>query len=309
MAILLSNDIVATFPSDFKLVHFYSVGRCGSTLLCKAMDATEHCQSLSEPDVFTILSRYTMKQSKMSLIGHQNKLVSIIKAALILLAHYCLLNKPSKKVVILKYRSNCILGAQPIQKAYPLAKTIFLYRDAISHNESFTRAFIINNYWKYWLYTTLRIDTPPWQFSESMCESGWGDMDDLMTGVFNYSGRHGYVWTSFCFWISSIEAAARLHQEDPEHFFHFIADYATLIEQKDTCLKKLCHALGIEFQEDDVRAIEKVFAKNSQEGTTIQSNKMGKSSDVWYGDWERNILMDIMKYHNGIADHIDYTFK
>jgi hypothetical protein len=84
MAILLSNDIVATFPSDFKLVHFYIVGRCGSTLLSKAMDTTEHCQSLSEPDIFTILSRYTMRQSKVSLTEHQNKLVSIIKAALIL---------------------------------------------------------------------------------------------------------------------------------------------------------------------------------------------------------------------------------
>jgi hypothetical protein len=142
-----------------------------------------------------------------------------------------------------------------------------------------------------------------------MCESGWGDMDDLMTGVFNYSGRHGYLWTSFCLWISSIEAAARLHKKDAEHFFHFIVDYATLIEQKDTCVKNLFNALEIDFHETDIKAIENVFAKNSQEGTKVQSNKMGKTFDSWYGDWERNILVDIMKCHNGIADNIDYAFE
>ncbi|CAF0907927.1 unnamed protein product [Rotaria sordida] len=60
MAISLSNELAVTFPVDFQLIHLYNVGRCGSTLLCKAMNATEDCQSLSEPDFFTGLYNYGM---------------------------------------------------------------------------------------------------------------------------------------------------------------------------------------------------------------------------------------------------------
>lgn len=305
----LIDDIAATFPSDFKLVHFYSVGRCGSTLLCQAMDATEHCQSLSEPDIFTNLTHFTIKQSNLSLTEHQKKLVSIFRAGLILLVHFCLSNKPNKKVLFVKYRSNCIPAAEPIQLAYPSAKTIFLHRDALSHNESFTRAFIINNYLKYWLYTTLRIDKPSWTFTKSMVESGWIDMDDLLDNIFDYPGHHGYIWISFCFWISSMETAARLRQKNPQDFFHFITDYNSLLKNKQECIKNLFNTLDIRFQNDDVEAIERVFTKDSQKGTGIQSNTMGNASDKWYGDWERRLILDLLKHHNGVANRIDYDFE
>ncbi len=309
MAISLVNDLVATFPIDFKLVHLYNVGRCGSTLLCKVMNDTEQCQSLSEPDVFSILQHYATKQSKLSLVDHRNKLISMYRVALILLAHFCLLNKPTKKVLILKYRSHCILGAHAMQQAYPSAKTIFLYRNAVEHSESFIRAFVTKSYWKYWIYITFRLDNAKGKLPESLFQSGWGDMDELMTGVLKYPGHQGLLWVSFCFWLSAIEAAARLRTKDPENFFHYILDYTTLMEQKDTCIKNLYNALEIKFQQEDKETIEKVFQKNSQEGVRIQSDKVGKTSDIWYGEWERNILVNIMKYHKGIVEDIDYAFK
>ena len=190
MAIPLAEEVVTTFPADFKLVHLYSVGRCGSTLLCKLMNATEQCQSLSEPDIFAILYCYTTKHSKLSLVDHRKKLISTYRIAIILLAHFALLNKPTKKVLVLKHRSSCILGGQPMQEGYPSAKTIFLYRNGLAHSESFIRAFFTKYYWKYWLYTTLRLDNARGKLAESLFESGWGDMDDLMTNVLQY------LWTS-----------------------------------------------------------------------------------------------------------------
>jgi hypothetical protein len=273
------------------------------------MNATEQCQSLSEPDIFSILYCYTTEHSKLSLVEHRNKVISIYRVALILLAHFGLLNKPTKKVLVLKYRSNCILGGQAIQQAYPSAKTIFLYRNAIGHSESFIRAFFTKSYWKYWIYTALRLDNVKGKLPESLFQSGWGDMDDLMAGVLKYPGHQGLLWVSFCFWISAIEAAARLRTKDPENFFHCIVDYTALMEQKDTCIENLYSALGIKFQQEDKKAIEGAFKKNSQEGASIQSDKMEKTSDVWYGEWERKILVEIMKYHKGIVEDIDYAFK
>merc|ERR1711933_230559 len=67
---------------NVRILHLFNTGRCGSTLLCRALGVTGATQSISEPDVFTNL----VLQPRLR--EHPNAQRKLCFASTILLAHW-----------------------------------------------------------------------------------------------------------------------------------------------------------------------------------------------------------------------------
>lgn len=108
------------YPSHVVLLH--SVGRCGSTLLCKALGQLGDVVTLSEPDVYTHIAG--MRPSDGS---RDRELIELARSATRFL---CRSETPQQDTVwILKFRSQCIEMADLLHEACPNAHALFLARD------------------------------------------------------------------------------------------------------------------------------------------------------------------------------------
>ena len=116
------NDLARTLPDPSHLVLLYSVGRCGSTLLCKALDGLGGIVTLSEPDVYTHIAG--MRPSDGSRDAELTELMG--SAARFSCRHTTTGQNP---VHILKFRSQCTEMADLFHEACPDAYALFLARE------------------------------------------------------------------------------------------------------------------------------------------------------------------------------------
>lgn len=128
------HQLAAALPADKKLLLIYSVGRCGSTLLSQVFDSVEGILSLSEPDYFTNVVLMRDKNGR-----RDAELTQLLQSA-IAIQQKPLPNRHDHTVAI-KFRSSGVEIADLIYAAYPDAKNLFLYRDAIKRTRSEVRAF------------------------------------------------------------------------------------------------------------------------------------------------------------------------
>ena len=125
------------FEEVIKPLFLYSTGRCGSTLLCNLMGDCADIVAISESDYFTqipfLLRQYRTRAGASKI---ETELASITYDLTVLLLAHIRIRHPEQEVVF-KLRSQCIEGAELIQCAFPDARHIFLYRDAIATVNSF----------------------------------------------------------------------------------------------------------------------------------------------------------------------------
>jgi len=119
-------------PQFEDLILIFSAGRCGSTLLSKIWGRLHDTLSLSEPDVFTTLNQ----------LWHQGTLtdgevVNLMQDSVRLLYRTTI----ARKRFVLKLRAACIESAELMYRAFPKAKYIFMYRNAVDCVDSHLRAF------------------------------------------------------------------------------------------------------------------------------------------------------------------------
>lgn len=115
------NALARTLPDPEHLILLYSVGRCGSTLLCRALDRLGGTVTLSEPDVYTHIAgmrpRGGSRDAELTeLAGSTARFSCRDKTAR---------QNPSR---ILKFRSQCTEMADLLHKACPNAYALFLTR-------------------------------------------------------------------------------------------------------------------------------------------------------------------------------------
>ena len=115
-----------------ELVLLYSVGRCGSTLVSKLWQALPDTYSLSEPDVFTDIS----KLRELRLLGDG-------EATQLLETTVRLAYKPRRACTrfVLKFRARCIDLAELMYGLFPAARLLFIYRNAFDCIDSYVRVF------------------------------------------------------------------------------------------------------------------------------------------------------------------------
>ena len=119
-----------------RLVLLYSTGRCGSTLLSRAFGQAPGVVSLSEPDVLTQIVGLRPTD------GSADREVEALAAASVRLL--CKPNAAHTRAEtrwVIKFRSMGIEVADLLHRAFPAARSLFLYRDAEAVVESSLRAY------------------------------------------------------------------------------------------------------------------------------------------------------------------------
>jgi hypothetical protein len=117
----------------------HTTGRCGSSLLIKALDYLDCAQAASEPDIFTdvheMLERGLLKRPHA---------VSLLRAACLLLVHRLRADRPDRPLVVLKLRNLTATwrAAELLPEALPEAKNLLMWRRADDVIGSFDAAVV-----------------------------------------------------------------------------------------------------------------------------------------------------------------------
>ncbi len=126
------KTLAQQLPEPNQFIFLYSTGRCGSTLLSQVFNALDSVMSLSEADVLSQFIHLRNGDSKRD-------------AELIELLHCCVrfVYKPTPfktaSVHVAKLRNQCIETIDLFETAYPNAKKLFLYRNAVDWVRSIYR--------------------------------------------------------------------------------------------------------------------------------------------------------------------------
>lgn len=114
------NALAEELPDPSRVVLLHSVGRCGSTLLCKALGELGEVTTISEPDAYTCA--VGMREPDGS---RDAELTGLLRSATRFLGQYA----ASEDVLLLKFRGWCLEVADLLHRALPHAHALFLTRD------------------------------------------------------------------------------------------------------------------------------------------------------------------------------------
>ncbi|MBF0425091.1 MAG: tetratricopeptide repeat protein [Magnetococcales bacterium] len=120
------SALAATFPDTLlrrtRLVFLYSVGRCGSTLLSRALQTLPGVVSISEPDFPTQIMATEPDPAE-----DTAWLVHLLRHAVVALCRPYI--GDGGRCIVLKFRAECLFRAELLQRAFPAARNIFMTRN------------------------------------------------------------------------------------------------------------------------------------------------------------------------------------
>ncbi|XP_019623311.1 PREDICTED: uncharacterized protein LOC109469264 [Branchiostoma belcheri] len=301
------TDALTESLSEVKNIFLHSTGRCGSTLMCKAMDVMSQVQAVSEPDIFTLIFEHAWARDVPLTSEEEAEAVMLLKHSITLLNYCFLQNDPTRTIICYKPRSVAVFVADLMQRAVPDAKNIFLYRDLPGYYDSTIQLIFSGRYWLYFFATTLRLDV---MFLSVMLKS--------IPRMFRYvyalprmatcPVRRGMPFLFVTFWIIHMQQACELIQDDSDNFFRACLSYEQLLEHKEQIILKVLEKLDVP-TDNDASEMRAVFDVGSQEGTAMQSGrkKGDKISSSWVGSWERNFFLTALKHFDGDVDEPDFV--
>lgn len=119
-------QVTASLQAPETLILLYSIGRCGSTLLSKVFSQVEGVYSLSEPDIYTNLSYLRDEKAR------EAELIQVVESCTLLLC-------AGRQTAAIKFRSHAIGISHWLGAAFPAARNIFMYRNALTWAQSVNR--------------------------------------------------------------------------------------------------------------------------------------------------------------------------
>ena len=268
---------------DRWLILIYNIGRSGTTVTSAAFGQVENVISFSEPEVFTQLVQMR------DFSGSNDALIGKLTAACIRLT--CKQSAPKQQPIwALKFTSHACDLVDLICQSFPIAKCLFLYRNAEPWFDSYMRAFsmylspeVIKEQWS-WCKSAIRmVDAYPISDPNEI-------PDEIAIGLIM-----GLMWLNnmdICYQM--IEAG---HPILPVRYEDLKADPLPVMEK----IFEYCGVPPV-----DERALAEVFATDSQAGTGIAQDKI--SQKKW--DFDPELLVTL---HQVIAEHpvintVDYRF-
>ncbi len=119
-----------------QVILLFNIGRCGSTLVSRALNAVPSVWSLSEPDIYTRLASDSIFSTKPAGYTDQ-EVMRLVRAGTRLLFR----PPPGReaRVLAVKFRSQASVQAELFHRGMPEASCVFLYREALSWANSFYR--------------------------------------------------------------------------------------------------------------------------------------------------------------------------
>lgn len=222
-------------PKGLILVH--SVGRCGSTLLSKVLQAVPSIHSLSEPDDLTQLLKHRSSDRLGELLRSSVKWRGKPRAG-----------NPADQLAI-KTRSEVIAMADELGNCFPNARHLFLYRDAVSWMRSIYRGWPTDR------------DVYDDEANRKMAE-GWARTIPLIEEYRREDKPLNAVQIRLMAWIMCMEAYLRLEQIAVPtlsiRFEDLVASPAAVLER----IFEFCDIGNV-----DWAPIEDVLSRDSQAGT------------------------------------------
>ncbi|MFN3729313.1 MAG: sulfotransferase [Fimbriimonadaceae bacterium] len=172
-------------PPEGRLIWIHSVGRCGSTLVSKALDTLPHVRSLSEPDDLT---QIVLLRSEKAL--PDTELAALIESSV---RWRCRPAQDAATRFAIKTRSEVTSIAGFLTQLYPRAKHVFLYRDGTSWANSVFKSR--------WLDADLTAPIDPGDLRK-----GWARMIPLVAERIAAGAPLNPVEVRTLGWISAMES-------------------------------------------------------------------------------------------------------
>jgi hypothetical protein len=244
-------DRINPTKNPIELILIYSVGRCGSTLLSKVFDRVG-IQSLSEPDVFSQIVGLRNPDK-----SNDEQITGILKACIYLLA------KPTgdKKTscCAIKFRSFAIELADLIYRAFPDAKSIFLYRNAEDTIKSSIRSFGILSK----MLPTIKENMNLYSRFIPLLKDYADDIDFTDSQAVE-------LYTTL--WLSTMQSYLSLHKQG---ITTCALRYEDLVAQPEQILSDLFQQCGLAIAQ--VKNGCEAFNRDSQEGSSLSRENTRKN--------------------------------
>eukprot|EP00049_Salpingoeca_infusionum_P022939 m.9630 g.9630 ORF g.9630 m.9630 type:complete len:484 (-) comp5476_c1_seq1:80-1531(-) len=230
-----------------KVLVVHSTGRCGSTLLSKALGAAHLVRSLAEPDIYSAITlAMNHKNDKLD----KDVGASILRFATVHLARRITITSSAvipntanmetvvaeANIVAIKTRSWVMSIAHELAAALPESKTIFLYRDPMAVVDSFCAAFLNNPVTKF--LRAWNLDT------HLIMKAGWmQEFIDAVAPIYKEPrfqvdalDQLGVVGNIAMLWISGMEQAYECLTDGT---FDCSLRYKELVDYKEDMLNEL----------------------------------------------------------------------
>jgi hypothetical protein len=216
-------------PAHALLLH--STGRCGSTLLTRALNAIDGVSAFSEPDIFT----------QLAMSGRLSD--GVTRDAFVRLYRNCLkmFCRGSAGLFVLKFRSVVCEHADYLAAALPAAKSLFLYRNALDVAASTARI--------------MKRSLSGWQLSERE-RRVWSLMTPLLATLDPAVDAYDLLAS---FWAGPVLRYLHLHEAMP---WLGAMRYEELVSDGLGAVRAVLAGCGI--HAGNLRALEQVFETDSQ---------------------------------------------
>jgi hypothetical protein len=248
----LAQDVTL---EERNLLLIYSVGRCGSTLVSKVLNATDGVVSLSEPDVYTQLLQLRAEGMP------DDELANMLETSTRLLYATTQVRSRGSRCA-LKFRSEVIEFGQIFAERFAQARIVFLYRQLESWARSAGRMF--------------RIYDPA---DAERVARIYQHFKDTMPLFATYATRRGAAPLSAVFlaslWASTMQRALELqaagHAMVAMRYEDLQADpRRTLMAFFDACELALTRP----------EALDAILAQDSQAGTSLSRQQLQEREDI-----------------------------
>ncbi|XP_078586085.1 uncharacterized protein LOC144867951 isoform X2 [Branchiostoma floridae x Branchiostoma japonicum] len=136
-------DAISDKIAHVQEVFVYMTARCGSTLLTRAVEATSVAQACSEPEVLDTICLEIIRSRRHSetpssyhtaqipaVLMHDATSVALLRNVVSML-NYNLVTSDlrHRSIIFYKLQARPVLAADAMHRAFPTAKTVFLYRN------------------------------------------------------------------------------------------------------------------------------------------------------------------------------------
>ena len=230
------NAACETLPMPAHVLLLHSTGRCGSTLLTKALNAVNGVRALSEPDIFTQLAMSGRLEN------------GATRDAFVRLYRHCLklFCRGSENLSVLKFRSVVCEHADYLAAALPAAKSLFLYRNALDVAISTARI--------------MRRSLSGWQLNERE-RRVWSLLTPLLATLGPMVDAYDLLAS---LWAGPV--LRYLHQHETGRWLGALR-YEELVHNGLGVVRVVLAGCGV--HADNLRALDRVFETDSQAGSHL----------------------------------------
>ena len=253
----VAQHLAENIPAPEKIILIYMMGRTGSTLLNKILSNVDGVCSFSEPATFRFVSKLC---GRLSVDSHE--CIHLLQTALRL--QFGAQNYQCNFHTLgIKLRPRAMDDLSVYHLAFPSAKYLFMYREAVGWMRSFYRLLIANGVGKdlEMTDTVLPADAHPTQRLQFI----WRRIGDKPTDYFSTHPDFGYLEELLAVVWSNL---MNQYLRGVEQGIPFLAvNFKDITQNRYATLQEIFSFVGLDIEQID--RVMQVYEADSQSGTEV----------------------------------------